>query len=110
MYGDIQYGIGNLADEIYIAFQEPIRSEFAQEYEVFDEGFKDALYFSGLKFEGDTDITGDEDNNVDETTVVDGITLPASFYAQTAYSGRIGNWIYSGRTINFAGQLTDTGV
>ena len=67
-------------------------------------------YFSGLKFEGDTDIAGDDDDDIDETTAVDGITLPASFHAQIAHSGRTGNRIYGGRTINFAGQLTDAGV
>ena len=67
-------------------------------------------YFSGLKFEGDTDIAGDDDDDIDETTAVDGITLPASFHAQIAHSGRTGNRIYGGRTINFTGQLTDAGV
>ena len=37
-------------------------------------------YFSGLKFKGDTDITGNNNNNIDETTAVNSITLPASFY------------------------------
>ena len=67
-------------------------------------------YFSGLKFEGDTDIAGDDDDDIDETTAVDGISLPASFHAQIVHSGRTGNRIYGGRTINFAGQLTDAGV
>ena len=38
-------------------------------------------YFSGLKFEGDTDIAGDDNDDIDETTAVDGITLPALFHA-----------------------------
>ena len=67
-------------------------------------------YFSELKFEGDTDIAGDDDDDVDETTAVDGITLSVLFHAQTAHSGRTDNRVYGGRTINFAGQLTDTGV
>ena len=60
-------------------------------------------FFSGMKFEGDTDIAGNDDDDQDETTAVDGITLPASFAAQSAHSGRTNNRMYGGRTINFAG-------
>jgi len=38
-------------------------------------------FFSGMKFEGDTDITGDDDDERDETTAMDGITLPVAFSA-----------------------------
>jgi hypothetical protein len=38
-------------------------------------------YFSGMKFEGDTDVAGDDDDERDDTTAVDGITLPVVFSA-----------------------------
>ncbi|EXJ77311.1 hypothetical protein A1O3_10469 [Capronia epimyces CBS 606.96] len=67
-------------------------------------------YFSGQHFEADADVAGEEDDDVDETTRTDGVTLPASFHAQATHSGRTGNRIYGGRTVNFAGALTDAGV
>jgi superfamily II DNA helicase RecQ len=66
--------------------------------------------FSGMNYEGDVDVVGNgDDHELDATIVTDGITLPASFHAQTAHSAHTGNRAYGG-SINFQGSLTDAGV
>ena len=37
--------------------------------------------FSEIKFKGDTNIAGDDDDERDNTTAVDSITLPVAFSA-----------------------------
>jgi superfamily II DNA helicase RecQ len=66
--------------------------------------------FSGMKYEADIDVAGDhDDHELDSATVTDGITLPASFHAQTAHSVHTGNRAYGG-SVNFQASLTDAGV
>jgi hypothetical protein len=66
--------------------------------------------FSGQRYEADVDLPGNaDDHDLDENTAADGVTLPVSFHAQTAYSTATGNRTYGG-SVNFADSLTDAGV
>ena len=66
--------------------------------------------FSGMNYEADIDVAGDhDDHEPNAATMTDGITLPASFHAQTAHSAHTGNRAYGG-SVNFQGSLTDAGV
>jgi superfamily II DNA helicase RecQ len=66
--------------------------------------------FSGMRYEADTDIPGnDDDCELDKGLVTDGVTLPVSFHAQAVHSTRTGNRAYGG-SINFSSSLTDAGV
>ena len=66
--------------------------------------------FSGMGYEADIDIPGnDDDHELDERIITDGITLPASFHAQAVHTVRTGNRAYGG-SINFSSSLTDAGL
>ena len=66
--------------------------------------------FSGMHYEADVDIPGnDDDHELDERIITDGVTLPASFHAQAVHSVRTGNRAYGG-SINFSSSLTDAGL
>ena len=63
-----------------------------------------------MKYKADINVAGDHNNHkLESATVTNGITLPASFHAQTAHSAHTGNRAYGG-SVNFQALLTDTGI